>query len=753
MLLGTRQITGPLVGRQRPLALADDLLRELAEGTGFACCWSGYAGTGKTRLLSELEARSRTLANVTLSAAARPLGVDQPGAALAEMFDGHVGALSPEQRDELFRGAVWPIRALIDPDSPPDGPPVDARAIAYALYWFLARLSAGGPVILLLDDAQWADEVSATAWDYVVGRADELAVGLFWAERPPTRSERRWPLGRGVRRQTLGPLTEAGVSELMGSLSLSGSLSLGEAMRATRGNPFLLNVLAGRERAGQSHSVAESSADWAADSVEGTVRAWVDGLIESMHPAASKVLSALAVLGSGTLAETARVARQHPSVVCEVIDQAMAAGLLRDNTTQSFSHGLVEASLRESLAPGLRDELHWRAAEEAVVRADVQQAGAHLLRCDPRRATWAGDLLERAAVEAMDRGAHVLATRLLERGLGEVLDQEVRAHLLAMLGRAELRAARGQPMTHLVEAVGTLPDGSERLQALATLTTARILAGRLDQAAPSVSKLLAQDRLPAAAAAEPDLPWALWMGERFRPGGRVLAEQVADVLRAESSPASVRRAGHGFAAIDRFISGDPREEVLHAVRAAEDVEPGLPVRHHVERSAVFAAIGVGEYAGASTTLSRSLKDLEERWSPIDRARILADQAWMEYRRGHMRSVVATATELQSTMPLEWIPQRTITTAILIEALIVTGAVQQAEALAGQLPPPVAVAETPALARLDQARAVLAQARGDAAGALHEALQRRAILDSLEAGPHIDRLVVGGCDCRRRRRAR
>ena len=68
--------------------------------------------------------------------------------------------------------------------------------MAHGLTWAIANLAEEQPLVLCVDDAHWADDVSLRLLAYLLGRLGELPVAVLLARRPG---------GAGIKR----PLLEA----------------------------------------------------------------------------------------------------------------------------------------------------------------------------------------------------------------------------------------------------------------------------------------------------------------------------------------------------------------------------------------------------------------------------------------------------------------------------------------------------------------------------------------------------------------
>ena len=112
----------------------------------------------------------------------------------------------------------------------------------------LERLTATKPLVLILDDAHWADPATAELLGTILRRPPDAAVLIALADRPrhvPDRLssalERAYRLG-ALSRLSLGPLTRAEARDLLGE-SVEDSAA-NELYEETGGNPFYLEQLA-----------------------------------------------------------------------------------------------------------------------------------------------------------------------------------------------------------------------------------------------------------------------------------------------------------------------------------------------------------------------------------------------------------------------------------------------------------------------------------------------------------------------------
>jgi predicted ATPase len=162
-----------LVGRKKETAMIERFLAGLTAGLS-ALLLDGEPGIGKTALLADAHAMADQLGYVVLPAF--PAGLDRESdlTALADVM----AAIPAEEVDRLplpQRRAVLAVARQADLQwRDPSGP-----TIAAALLSLLRGLSTKKPVLLLIDDLQWLDSVSARVLSLVLSRLRREPVGLL----------------------------------------------------------------------------------------------------------------------------------------------------------------------------------------------------------------------------------------------------------------------------------------------------------------------------------------------------------------------------------------------------------------------------------------------------------------------------------------------------------------------------------------------------------------------------------------------
>ncbi|MBK9179829.1 MAG: AAA family ATPase [Acidimicrobiales bacterium] len=419
----TGRRTIPLVGRSSQLAVASAALRSAAAGSGDVLSVSGEAGAGKTRLLRSVADQARDEGMAVVWATADPAEAGRPYAPLLAAFG--VDAVHPDPTlARLAARAVPAVVGLVGPDSlagagRPGGPAVDASDAVVDL---VERTATRLPLLLVVDDAQWADRGTLAVLRSLARRARSMALLLAVATRPE--GEDRPDLVE-VRASgphlDLTPLRHDEVRSLATSL-LGGPPGphLSEQLAKAGGSPYLVVELL-------EAVVREGLLDEGPDGID--LRAAGDGAgetgpavlrrLRSLAPGTLEVLRAAAVFGpSFTEAELAGLVGKDPTPLDEALAEAVAAGVLeRRPPGLWFRHDLLHESLLGSVPAVLRGALHLDAARAcAQAGAPAARVAHHALLApvteDRELAGW----LRRAARDiAADDPA--TAARLLERAV------------------------------------------------------------------------------------------------------------------------------------------------------------------------------------------------------------------------------------------------------------------------------------------------------------------------------------------------
>jgi class 3 adenylate cyclase/tetratricopeptide (TPR) repeat protein len=486
-----RRMDSPLVGRAAELdALLAELERAMSDRSCRIVTIVGEPGVGKSRLAAELIATAGEDAHV-LEGRCLPygngitywplvevvrdldlewiLGVEPDGKIAYERILEAVGRAEPRSRsDELY----WAIRRLLE------------------------TLARERPLVLVLDDIQWAEPAFLDLVEYLAGWSRDAPILVCCLARPDVAELR--PAWSGTTIE-LAPLPREHARTLLENLAGPLDPNAADAVgRATGGNPLFLEemlrmlvedgVLVEREGRLEALSAVDSLR------VPETVQAVLAARLDRLDEDELSVLQRAAVIGQvfwwGAVADLS-----PPDDVGQVAGRLQALvrkGLIKPDVRTfagedgfRFGHILIRDAAYDSMPKQLRAELHERFAAWAeqrvgaeldeIIGHHLEQARSFRLELGPAGpveaalAERAADRLTRAGRRALGRGDIHAACNLLGRAAALLSeDDPLRLELVPELGLAltesgELARAE-ELLTGLIERPG---NGATELVRLA----------------------------------------------------------------------------------------------------------------------------------------------------------------------------------------------------------------------------------------------------------------------------------------------
>ncbi|MFZ0157981.1 MAG: AAA family ATPase, partial [Kineosporiaceae bacterium] len=421
-----------LVGREQELTELISALGLSAspdEAPGDAAGWAlavllgGDAGIGKTRLLEALGERARSEGWRVLAGHCVDLGDNAlPYLPITEIV-ARITAQLPELAAEV--GRRHPALLRLEPGQrvigAADGDSLGRGALFVAVREVLEQAAALGPLLVVLEDAHWADSSTRDLLSYLLTRPVMGRVGLVVSYRTDDLHRRhplrpltaQWARLRGVHRLQLGPLDPGNVLRLIAALHPA-DLPVGaaeEIVKRAEGNAFFVEELVS--------ALTEPNAALPADLADlllvrlDRLDDDADAVVRLVSVAGRRVSSDLLATVSGLPSE-----RLEPA-----LRQAVEMNVLRpDGQRVAFRHALLAEAVYDDLLPGERVRLH-----AAYVAALSERHGSGTAAELARHARRALDLVTAttaglaAAREAMSVGGPADAIRHYEHVL-ELLD-------------------------------------------------------------------------------------------------------------------------------------------------------------------------------------------------------------------------------------------------------------------------------------------------------------------------------------------
>ncbi len=470
----TAQMTGDaFVGRAEPLQRLRARWAQCHDAPSHLVLLAGEAGVGKSRLAAEFAAAVHADGGTVLYGRAdeEALLPHQPFVeALRHLIthaDGALAAALEAEREILCR--LLPDLAPQTPSPPtPAAPPEGAEdTMRYRLFEAVAALlcaaTARSPVLLILDDLDWADRPTHLLLRHLL-RHPQLRRLLVVAtvRHSPVGGERAFvDLLTEVRRErrydrlALHGLDDGATRALVADrLNVDVTPEFVARLREqTEGNAFFIEeTLRALAEPGLEDGAPLTVAALERIGVPEGVTQIVGRRIGHLSPLAEEALTAASVAGRHfRLAVVARLVGETPERVMGALEESMAAGLVLEQDridVFTFSHALVREALYGRLSVSRRVRLHHGAAEalEALARNEeinpAELAHHFRLACH-----FAGPgPARRYAIAAGDRATRLLAyeeavehyTQAAALFAGD--DSAERCEVLLALGRAQWRA-------------------------------------------------------------------------------------------------------------------------------------------------------------------------------------------------------------------------------------------------------------------------------------------------------------------------
>ena len=295
-----------------------------------------------------------------------------------------------------------------------------------ALADLVEELALPGPLVIGLDDLQWADASSLLTLSALSRRVEYLPVGLIACFRPVPRSPELDRLAdslaaAGGRYLSLGGLTEQAVTELVAdAVSAAPGRGLLAGISGAAGNPlFVTEMLEALAQEGMIET-SGGRAEVAQVILPPTLRLTILRRLSFLSDDTLQALRAASILGTGFTAHrpVGDDGPAGPGAIPGAGGGITGRVLEDDGDRLRFRHDLIRDALYEDLPTAIRSGLH-REAGQRLARAGARSlhVAEHLARGAGQGDTEAISWLTRAAREAAARSPEVAAD-LMGRAAG-----------------------------------------------------------------------------------------------------------------------------------------------------------------------------------------------------------------------------------------------------------------------------------------------------------------------------------------------
>jgi DNA-binding CsgD family transcriptional regulator len=570
---------------------------------------------------------------------------------------------------------------------------IDTHAALHGLHCLVLNLAVDRPLLLAVDDLQWADGFSQQVVEYLSRRLDGERIAAVLGVRVPDPGAELAPVtailgDSNVVSIELGALTSDASDRLLRSaIGTAGDPEFMAACReATHGNPYLVLELARAcraERIAPTRAGAKRVRELGPTSIARAVLARVAGRGDD----AQRLVRGLAVVESAPLVLAAQVAGLTAEVASRAADALAEAHVLEPGRPLRFIHPIVRNAILSELGVGEASRLHRRAADEwARSGGSPEVIAAHLQRTEPMSDPSVVEALIAAAEASLAGGAPLAAIACLERALAEPAPAARRAKLLTTAGYARLVAGDDEAGLRDLRAALKLADPEGRALILvfvalyapefdadvvqtldslsddsAGLRLALESHRRFDESFDAhVERLRRYRELPGESESERAVLCSLAASEAYT-AARPAVEVVERALRglAGSSFVVDRCRFPGLAAFEfdtprwaweaLVMAGRP-ELVLDRIDAAMETAlglgaPTLVASLHRERAEALARTGDLVSAGAEWNSALDALAAAPPSMPMDDPMVRLWLAWAEAEQGHQaeaRALIAAA---------------------------------------------------------------------------------------------------------------
>jgi class 3 adenylate cyclase/tetratricopeptide (TPR) repeat protein len=412
--IGDHDTSSPtaLVGRSNEMERLEYLRSQLSAGSGWIASVTADAGVGKSRLLHEFLKATQAAAMVAarydqpgdmawLSGAGRSYETATPFAAVSDLLNrwwGLVDADDPFERVESALASIectYPDGAALlshiggvalsgeaaDFVAALEAPVLHSKA-ALAFTSYLEASARRRPLLIVLEDVHWADDLSLALFESIMELTERLPIGLVVAMRP-YREDTSWHIHQAAERDhphryhqlPLSPLASDDGGALLDSLLGKDEIppeTRSRILERAAGNPLFLEEMVRtlRESGSEDQTVPSSLA--------AILTARLDRLDESTR----FVVQMASVIGSEFDRATLAALLDGETPDREIVD-LQRRGIFVDagRGTLAFRHVLMQEAAYETILRRTRRELHRMVASHYMAERpeEVQGIARHLV--------------------------------------------------------------------------------------------------------------------------------------------------------------------------------------------------------------------------------------------------------------------------------------------------------------------------------------------------------------------------------------
>lgn len=615
-----------LIGRDADLARITEIIG-LGDPRGVGVVMSGDAGIGKSSLLARVgEDAEAAQWNVAWGHCVGQSGSGVAYLPFTELL-ARLEILLPDTVNAVV--ATRPALAVLLPGrrQEPSAATYSAGQVAEAVHALLTAVGQVEPLLVIIEDAHWADPSSRDLMTLLLTRGFATPVALVITYRSDDLHRRHplhetlaiWARIAGVEHHDLLPLADSAIRDIVrsGNAQELDERTTREITQRAEGNPFFAEELAASTVSGQPISGGLSRVLWAR--------------VDQLSEPAQNVVRTMAI-GGRTISHDLLVRLvdltepELEAAVAEAVERHVVE--TRWPPAYAFRHALLGETTTADLLPGQRMRLH--RAYAAALASDPALGPASELA---RHAAAAGDLAtavtaaREAARADLAVGGPVNALQHLEQALGWL---------------AEDAEERDEVSLEASDAALTAGD---------TVRSVQLLRDRIEHPGPGQTPAM-RARLLATCANRTRL---IDMGFA-ETGPQMTQEAMAVVPDGDSADRLFVLTAHMQQLVDKRDYSEAAHLGEEVTALAERL--GLPSALTEIRAVMSRVIEIHDDLDAlERHIDRLLSDLGDRPDPL-RIRIFNQAATMHHRRGRLATSLEyfdRGAALAHDMRLDWAP--------------------------------------------------------------------------------------------------
>ncbi|MEV0148439.1 MULTISPECIES: AAA family ATPase [unclassified Nonomuraea] len=620
-----------LYGRDAEIGRIDRLLAEAHDGRSGVLVVRGVAGIGKSALLGHAARTASSMGMRTLRGVGIESETELVFAALHLLLRSGLDRLDrlPAPQADALRGAFG-----LAPSSAADRFLVGLGALT-----LLSELAGDGPLLCLVDDAQWLDRSSADALVFAARRLEAEGVALILSVRDGAHEFRP----SGLPEMRLGGLGPEAAAALLGDTADTLAPHVRDRILAeSEGNPLALielpAALTHEQRAGH---VAPLAYHLGPLPLTGRMQEAFQAQIHALPEPAQTLLLVAAAESTGDLAVILRAA-QRLGAGPDAVEPGERAGLIRVGEGLAFRHPLIRAAAYQG-APFTRRLAAHRALAAADADADARAWHLAAACTEPDEAVAVE--LEHAAERARSRSGHAATAAAYQRAAQLTPDPPHQVRRLISAAEAAMDAGQLLRSRALADRAAKLTDDPREHARLAGVRA----AVEFEQGSPRVAHGILTTAAAPISAADPTMAASMLLEavrDAWFAGAPDLAEQAIDRVISLALPSGhpLQPVISGMTGLAALLAGDAARGLVPIHAALADARRSPPAGPGERLIIASMAFMVGDDETSRDLAARLVDDCRAQamigWLPHALQNLASSQLYL----GRFQDAKASATE-------------------------------------------------------------------------------------------------------------